>query len=113
MNKELDETLKLFLLKDSELRMKAEIEGMKFLKSSKYNDYDREFKQNFLKSFVSTFVSQINDNRENLAYTLTEHGYPKDITAKAGRISLTKVKELDVSQNKADILRKYLNNIKE
>lgn len=109
-NRDLDETIKLFLLGDRDLRIKAELQGVKLLKEQKYNEYDKEFKNNFLKSFVQTFVAEIEKNRENLAYTLLQCKYPKDVIQKASRLPLKKIEEMDLNENKADILMRYLEN---
>ncbi len=107
MDKSLDEALKIFLLNDSDLRMKAEIEGMKEVKAEKYKSYDREFKNNFVKSFAITFIEGVEANRKNLAYTLVQNKYPEEIVLKAGRITQKEYRALNVKENKADILMKY------
>ncbi len=106
----LDEAVQLFLLSDKDLRIKAEIQALKLLQDDKYNSYDKEFKDNFIKSFCTTFISEIENNRENMAYTLLQNKYSKDIILKAGRITPTKLKEMDVLENSADILMKFMEN---
>ncbi len=108
----LNETLQLFLLSDRELRLKAEVKALKLLQDSKYDSYDKEFKRNFINSFCTTFINEIESNRENMAYTLLQNKYPKDVILKAGRITPTKLKEMDVLENSADIIMNYMKNNK-
>ncbi len=110
--RQLDEALKLFLLSDNELNIKAQTEALKILKDEKYNSYDKEFRRNFFLSFTNTFLKEINDNRENMAYTLQQNKYPNDIILEAGRISEKQLNEMNILENKTEIIAKYLNKIK-
>ncbi len=110
MYNSLEEAVQLFTLNDSQLIKNAQNQALLILQNKEYDKYDAEFKQNFVDSFVTTFVQEVTSNRENMAYTLLQNNYPKEIILKAGRITPKQLDEMDLKTNTSNIISQLLNN---